>query len=500
MKNSLLALRQNKMESKIRSAELRSLIRQAAEASETIKNGMTIAVGGYTSCGYPKAVIRALADRANAGEELRLNVISGSNNGIVDTILAAAGAVTRCAPMIESKIIAAQVNNGSVTYCEQQMNKMPNLLRSEAFGHIDVAVVEAIAINADGSFVPSSSVGFVPLLVELADRVIIEVNAAMPEQLEGMHDVYVPDGGPIPITSAEERIGVSSIACDIKKIFAIVITDELDEVTALAPAKPEQTAIADNLFNFLELEMTRRGIVQLPPIQTGFGSLAAEIVNALGRSNFSNISFFGGVAQEANIRLAASGKVRAISCGSVKMSPVVRRLIEENEMVRNRVIIRNGEITNNSEVISRLAPITLTSGIEMDIYGNVNSSHIAGSKIVNGIGGGANFAANAGLSIMMIASTGKGGSISTIVPMVSHQDISEHDIDVVVTENGVADLRGKSDIERAHEIIENCAGEYKDQLRSYFNRAISADGHHPILLDEALSWHIKLKQTGSMML
>lgn len=81
------------MESKIRSAELRGLIKQAAEASEIIKSGMTVAVGGYTSCGYPKAVIRALADRANAGEELGLNVVSGSNNGIVDTILAEAGAV-----------------------------------------------------------------------------------------------------------------------------------------------------------------------------------------------------------------------------------------------------------------------------------------------------------------------------------------------------------------------------------------------------------------------
>ena len=367
------------MESRIRSAGLRSLVKQAAEASEVIKNGMTVAVGGYTSCGYPKAVIRALAERANSGEQLRLSVVSGSNNGVVDTILAEASIVARRAPMIESKVIAGQINKGSVSYCEQQMNKMPHLLRAEAFGHIDVAVVEAVAVNSDGSFVPSSSVGFVPLLVQLADKVIIEVNAAMPGQLEGMHDIYMPDGGPIPIVSAGQRIGAASVPCDIRKISAIVMSDEPDEVAALAPVKPEQAAIADNLFNFLELEMKRRGIKQLPPVQTGFGNLAAEIVNALGRSNFSDISFFGGVAQEANIKLAASGKAKAVSCGSVKMSSEVKRLIEENEDVRRRVVIRNGEITNNSEVIARLAPITLTSGIEMDIYGNVNSSHISGS-------------------------------------------------------------------------------------------------------------------------
>lgn len=487
------------MESRIRNNNLRSRVLTAAEASLIIRSGMTVAVGGYTSCGYPKAVIKALADRKNAGEELTLNVVSGSNNGFVDTPLAEAGIIAYRAPMIESKALASQVNKGGVRYCEQQMNKMPTLLRAEAFGHLDVAVVEAVAINEDGSIVPSSSVGFVPLLIELADKVIVEINAAMPAELEGMHDIYIPDGGPIPIRDAGQRIGVKSIPCSESKICAVVFSDEPDQVTALAPSKPEQIAIANNLFNFLELEMKRSGRTMLPPVQTGFGNLAAEIVSALGNSNFKDICFFGGVAQEANIKLAASGKARAISCGSIKMSPAVTELIKNNPDVRERVVIRNGEVTNSSEVIARLAPITLTTGIEMDIWGNVNSSHISGSRVVNGLGGGANFAENAGLSVMMISSEGKGGAISTIVPMVSHQDISEHDIDVVVTEHGVADLRGKCDVERAEAIIENCSGSYKEQLRSYLNRAVAeCGGHHPVLLSEALSWHVRLKETGSM--
>lgn len=488
------------MDSFIRNNNLRSRVISAAEAAEAIKSGMTVAVGGYTSCGYPKAVIRALADRKNAGEDLSLNIISGSNNGFVDTPLAEAGIIAYRAPMIESKALAAQVNKGSVSYCEQQMNKMPNLLKAGAFGHIDVAVVEALAINNDGSIVPTSSVGFVPLLVELADRVIVEINAAMPRELEGMHDIYTPDGGPIPIRDPGQRIGAAAIPCDPDKICAIVLTDEPDSVAALAPSKPEQIMIANNLFNFLELEMKRCGRTSLPPIQTGFGNLASEIVTALGNSDFKELSFFGGVAQEANIRLVAEGKARAVSCGSVKMSPAVTELIRSNEDVRRRVIIRNGEITNSSEVIARLAPITLTTGIEMDIWGNVNSSHISGSRVVNGLGGGANFAENAGLSVMMIASENKGGAISTIVPMVSHQDISEHDIDIVVTEHGVADLRGKGDVERAREIINNCAGLYKGQLNDYLDRAIAeTGGHHPVLLKEALSWHVNLKENGTML-
>lgn len=488
------------MEEKIRSTALRGLVKTAAEASAIIKDGMTVAVGGYTSCGYPKAVIKALVDRKLAGEDLGLNVVSGSNNGFIDTPLAEAGILRRRAPMIESKALASLVNKGSVSYCEQQMNKMPRLLRAEAFGHISVAIVEALAVNEDGSFVPTSSIGFVPLLVEMADKVIIEINAAMPAELEMMHDIFIPENGIVPLTEVGQRIGRSSVPCPAGKISAIVFNDEPDVVAPLAPAKPEQISIANNLFNFIELEMKRQGKTELPPIQTGFGNLAAEIVNAFGRSNFKDITFFGGVAQEANINLVASGKAKAVSCGSVKLSPAVDNLIRTNSDVRERVVIRNGEVTNSSEVISRLAPITLTSGIELDIFGNVNSSHISGSKVVNGLGGGANFAENAGLSVMMIVSENKGGAISTIVPMVSHQDISEHDIDVVVTEHGVADLRGKDDVERARAIINNCSGVYKEQLTDYLERAIAeTGGHHPMLLSEALSWHIRLKETGSML-
>ena len=206
-----------------------------------------------------------------------------------------------------------------------------------------------------------------------------------------------------------------------------------------------------------------------------------------------------GGMKTTTLGLAAAGKAIGISCGSIQMSAGTIALLQKYpEVMRERVVIRNGEVTNSSEVISRMAPITLTSGIEMDIYGNVNSSHILGNRVVNGLGGGANFAQNAGLSVMMLVSENKGGAISTIVPMVSHQDISEHDIDVVVTEHGVADLRGKSDEERARSIIQNCTGSYKEPLHDYFERACRMGGHHPVLLEEAFSWHLRMKETGSM--
>lgn len=487
------------MEGRIRNPALRSRITSGAEAAALIKNGMTVALGGYTSSGYPKVIVRELVARKQAGEDLRLNVVSGSNNGYLDTQLAEAEILARRSPMIESKALAAQVNKGRVQYCEQQMNKMPRLIRTGAFGRIDYAVVEALAVTEDGGFIPTSSVGMVPNLVDAAENVIIEINTAVPEQLEGMHDIYRFDGGPIPILAADQRIGANHVKCDPAKIRAIVASDVPDETPTLAPVKAAQIAVSDNLLNFLELEMRRQGLRQLPPIQTGFGNLAAEIVENFGRSDFRDIAFFAGNTQEANVRLVAQGKAKSISCGSVQMTPYVTELLRTDAALREKILIRNGEVTNSSEVISRLGLIALTTGVEMDIYGNVNSSHISGTRVLNGLGGGANFAENAGLSIAMIVSENKGGAISTIVPMVSHQDICEHDIDVVITEHGVADLRGLSDVERAQAIIQNCTGVYREQLTDYLTRAQERGGHHPMLLEEALSWHIRLKEQGTML-
>lgn len=486
----------------IRLTALRDKVTSAQQAAELIHSGMTVAMGGYTSAGYPKTIPQVLAARRAAGEDLVLDIVTSSTNGPVDDLLCSAGVVRRRAPMVDSRLASQLANRQELCYCEQQMNKMPRLIRSGAFGTIDVAVVEALGITESGGIIPTTSIGMEPDLLDAAKQIIVEINTSQPHILADFHDIYRPQPRkPIPLETINQHIGTPYIPVDPAKIQAIVYTEGLDKTSPLPPVKPEQIAIAHHLFNFLELEMAKTSTKSLPPIQTGFGSLAAEIVNCFADSAFQDLSFYCGGIQAANLSLLASGRAVAASCGSIQLTPEVLPLLDQAaDTLRRSLVIRNGDITNNSEVISRMAPITLTSGIEMDIYGNVNSSHIAGSKVVNGLGGGANFAENAGLSVMMIVSEGKGGAISTIVPMVSHQDINEHDIDVVITEHGVADLRGKTDVERARAIIENCAGSYKPQLQDYFNRALASGGHHPVLLNEAFSWHIALKETGTMRL
>jgi succinyl-CoA:acetate CoA-transferase len=168
---------------------------------------------------------------------------------------------------------------------------------------------------------------------------------------------------------------------------------------------------------------------------------------------------------------------------------------------REKIVLRPQEISNNPGIIRRLGVIAMNGMIEADIYGNVNSTHVMGSRIQNGIGGSGDFARNGYLSIFMAPSSAKKGTISTIVPMVSHVDHTEHDVCVLVTEQGLADLRGLSPRQRARLVIEKCASpEYKPLLLDYLSRAehLSYGKHTPHLLTESLGWHNRYLRSGNM--
>jgi succinyl-CoA:acetate CoA-transferase len=168
---------------------------------------------------------------------------------------------------------------------------------------------------------------------------------------------------------------------------------------------------------------------------------------------------------------------------------------------RDRIVLRPQGITNHPEVIRRLGVLAMNGMIEADIYGNVNSSHVMGSSIQNGIGGSGDFARNAYISFFLSPSTAKGGTISSVVPMVSHVDHTEHDVQVIVTEQGLADLRALAPRRRAQKIIDRCAHpDYRLELQDYFDRAMAGIGgkHTPHLLEESLSWHSRFLRGGTM--
>ena len=482
---------------------LQKLIAPAEEAAALIQDGMTVAMSGWAMAGYPKAVVEALTRRKKEGESLSLNLITGANVPWLDEKLGGERILAGRAPMIASRTLAAQANGGSLRYVEQQMGRMPRLLRSRSFGKIDVAVVEAKGFDENGNLLPTTSAGITHYLMSGADKIIVEVNRAQPDKLVGLHDLYIPPAPPravpIPLVRTNQRIGIPGIPVDKKKICRIVETDIPENMGDPPKGTGVTKKIVDHLFNFLELKVLKDGY--LPPIQTGFGGIADSIARGFQESAFHELQFFCGGITEPVMELLASGKAAALSTGGLGMSRRVEEILNSLPNLRDRLVIRNGDITNNAEIIGRLGLVAVNTGIEMDIYGNVNSSHIGGSRVVNGIGGGAGFAQNAELSLMLIPSSSKGETRSSIVPMVSHQDICEHDIDVAITENGVADLRGLDEGERAEAIITNCASEaYKDMLTSYLRNARKrCKGHHPQLPEEAFSWYRRLVEEGTML-
>ena len=165
-----------------------------------------------------------------------------------------------------------------------------------------------------------------------------------------------------------------------------------------------------------------------------------------------------------------------------------------------RLILRPQEMSNHPELIRRLGIIAINTALEADIYGNVNSTHVMGTDMMNGIGGSGDFARNAYLSIFATKSMAKGGHISSIVPMVSHVDHTEHDVDILVTEVGLADLRGLAPRERAQVIVERCVAlPYRDMMTDYIDEANRRGGHTPHLLEQAFAWHTRYRETGSML-
>ena len=482
---------------------LKNRITSAAKASEVIVDGMTVAMSGYAMAGYPKAIPEELVRRKNKGLNLAINLITGANVPWLDELLGASEIIKGRVPMCASKVLSSQVNSHQVSYVEQQMCKMPRLLRSHSFGNIDVLVVEALAVTEEG-LIPTTSVGLTSYLMEAANEIIVEINRAQPEILFGMHDVYIPKPSPatepIPLTSCRDRIGSAFIPVNMSKIKYIVETDKPENKKQLITYSLSSRKTAENLFSFLKKEYHTKSGGVIPPIQLGFGNIADAVADLLQMSEFTNLQFFCGGISENILKLLASGKASGISTGGISMNENVGKILEQISDVHEKLILRNGDMINNAEIIGRLGVIALNTGIEIDIYGNVNSSHIGGNSVVYGIGGGANFAQNAGLSVVLIPSVSKGGAISNIVPMVSHQDICEHDIDIVITENGYADIRGLDDLQRAEAIISNCAAEdYKQQLLDYFRASIKLGGHHPQNPQMAFGWYTRFKEKGTML-
>ncbi|WP_254538530.1 acetyl-CoA hydrolase/transferase C-terminal domain-containing protein [Halomarina litorea] len=485
----------------------------AATAAEQVPDDACLAVSGFGSVGYPKAVPLALARAAgwegtlDGGEgdgppatgdrDLSLTVVSGGSVGDeLDTALVEAGAMARRFPYQARAASRSAANDGSVAFHDRHIAGLGDEVRFGGLADPDIAIVEAVSVGEDW-LVPSTSIGHTPAFVAAADRLVVEVNRAQPLALGDLHDVYrlapPPHREPIPLTRPGQRMGDRRVRFDPGKLVAVVETETRDSPYSFRDPSPRDEAIAANLGDFLSEEVERNpAFAEAVRLQFGVGSLGNALMGELGSVDFGDreVAYFGEVIQDGLLDLLDEGSLAAASATSLALSAEGQdRLFADVERYADDVVLRPADVSNSAELVARLGVVAVNSALEVDLYGHVNSTHVGGTHVRTGVGGSGDFNRNALVSVTALPSTAAGGDIPRIVPMAPHVDHTEHDVGVVVTEQGVADLRGRSPRERADLLVEECAHpDFRPALRSYLDRARETGGHVPHDLPSAFDW------------
>ena len=482
----------------------------AEQAAELINNGDVIGFSGFTPAGCPKEVPSALAKRAEKlhaeGKEFKIGMYTGASTGdSTDGALARANAVSFRTPYQSNKDMRTSLNTpGATEYFDMHLSQLAQELRYGFLPKPTVAILEACDLTEDGEIVLTSGVGISPTIANLADKIIIELNSRHPKALRGMHDIYEPLDPPyrkeLPIFTPSDRAGSPVLKVDPKKIVAVVETNRKDEVGGFTAPDEVTSRIGKYVSEFLTQEIKAGRIpASFLPIQSGVGNIANAVMFELGNNpEIPAFQMYTEVIQDAVIDLMKKGRVSfASGCSLTVTDPVLQEIYDNLDFFHDKLILRPQELSNNPELVRRMGLITINTALEADIYGNINSTHVMGTKMMNGLGGSGDFTRNAYISIFTTPSTAKGGAISAIVPMVSHIDHSEHSVKVLITEHGIADLRGTSPRQRAELIINNCVDpQFRPMMREYLAKA--SKGHTPTDLSSCFNMHKAFIETGDM--
>ncbi|MDE5868922.1 MAG: acetyl-CoA hydrolase, partial [Muribaculaceae bacterium] len=378
----------------------------AEEAASYIKNGDTVAFSGFTASGTPKVVTGALAERAKAlhekGEPFKINVFTGaSTNDHVDGELSRADAINMRTPYQSHKDTRNLLNKGGMSYFDLHLSHLSQDLRYGFYGDIDVAIIEVTEMSPNGELILGAGLGMTPTIAQMAKKVIIEYSSYYQNSFRGFHDNYVPLDPPnrreIPIYKPSDRIGTTVLKVDPKKIVGVVPSNLSESIKPFTAPDELTQKIGDNICNFL-VEQLRTG--KLPkeflPIQSGVGNVANAVLYGLGENpEIPQFEMYTEVIQDAVMTLMEEGKCRfASTCALTFSDDAMTRFMENIDFFRDKVLMRPGEISNSPEVVRRLGLIAMNTALEADIFGNVNSTHVLGTKMMNGIGGSADFSRN----------------------------------------------------------------------------------------------------------
>lgn len=472
-------------------------IQRPRDVAEQIEPNATLLVSGFGSVGYPKAIPSALAEQ---DRDLSLTIISGGSVGDeIDQKLVNASAIERRCPYQSRKEVRDAINALEIHFHDPSVSKLGDDVLYGQICDPDIAIVEAIAVGRDW-LIPSMAIGHTPSFVKAADRLIVEVNEAQPLALQSVHDCYIPKApphrDPIPIENATDRIGAPRIRFEPEKLMGVIRTNQADSPYEFREPTETDHQIAKNLTDFLSHEVQRSNLYrEIVNVQFGVGSLGNALMGELGSLELEGrqLAYYGEVVQDGLLDLIDAGELVGTSAAALALSKEGQnRFFRDIERYTDSIVLRPATISNSPELINRLAVIAINSALEIDIYGHVNSTHLNGTHVINGVGGSPDFTRNSQCAIFVLPSTAVDGDVSRIVPMVPHVDHTEHDVEIFVTEQGVADLRGLSPNERSDCIIENCAHpKFRPHLQEYLDRARSNGGHIPHDIERCFDWHLE---------
>lgn len=512
------------LKQRVRYAPYLKKLRTPEQTVELFKHGQYIGWSGFTGVGAPKVVPTALAnhvEKNNLQGQLAFNLFIGASAGPEESRWADNNMILRRAPHQVGKPIANAINDGRTEFFDKHLSMFPQDLtygyytKNKENDLLDYTIIEATAIKEDGSIVPGPSVGGSPEFISVSDKVIIEVNTVTPS-FEGLHDIDMPINPPYrpayPYTRVDDKSGRDSIPVDPERVVAIVESTVKDQVPPNTPSDATSKAIAGHLIEFFENEVKQGRLPpNLHPLQSGIGNIANAVIEGLAESSFEHLNVWTEVLQDSFLDFFEKGTLDYATATSIRLTEKgFERFFENWDLYKNKLCLRSQVVSNSPEIIRRLGVIAMNTPVEVDLYGHANSTNVSGSRMLHGIGGSADFLRNAKLSVMHTPSARPSKvektGISCIVPFASHIDQTEHDLDVLVTEQGLADLRGLSPKERALELINKAAHpDYRDQLRDYFDRAVHYSTkkkslHEPHILRDVFKMHLNFAENGTMKL
>jgi succinyl-CoA:acetate CoA-transferase len=469
----------------------------AQQAARLIESGMTIGVSGFAT-GFPYAVLMAMCEPGGPRGLTVLGGAIGSEEPFPS--MTNTGVMTRFYGWQRCRELRYKLNHGEVGFIDVHLGQFAGKIRKGDYGKLDFSVIQCMKIREDGGLVPALAAGIVNALVECSEKIIVELNTSLSAELEGIHDFGLnPEKR---LVSMLDRLGDDFLPCPPEKLAAVVITDDVEERLPTRDTNEIYEGIAASVIRCLRRETESGRLPKDFTLQVGTGGVANAVLQGLREGGFKGLSMFTEILSDSALDFLDSGVFKEATTTALDLSPeALDRVTANLQTYKSKLVIRPLDVTNNAKRIDDMGLVGMNTVVEADIYGNVNSTHVTGTNMISGLGGSNDFSRSCKLSIFITPSTAKNGNISCIVPMVTHHDSTEHDTDIIATEYGFADLRGKTPKERALLIIENCAHpDYRGLLRDYFGEACKATrgAHTPHILHKAFAFQERLARLGTM--